>query len=71
MINNLIGKGNVNEQLTHSVYYFTHVLMNTNKDWLRYCQIILFWVKLMATFAEHRKILKQIEAFKPQLEKAS
>lgn len=42
MINNLIGKGNVNQQLTHSVYYFTHVLMNTNKDGLHYCQIFYF-----------------------------
>lgn len=42
MINNLIGKGNVNQQLTHSVYYFSHVLMNTNKDGLHYCQIFYF-----------------------------
>lgn len=39
MINDLISKGNVNEQLTNSIYYFTHILMNQNKDGLYYCQI--------------------------------
>lgn len=42
MINDLIGKGNVNEQLTNSIYYFTHILMNQNKDGLYYCQIFFF-----------------------------
>lgn len=42
MINNLIGKGNVNEQLTKTVFYFTHVLLNKNKDGLYYCQIFYF-----------------------------
>ena len=31
--------------------------------------IILYSNELMATFAEHKKILKDIQAFKPQLEK--
>ena len=42
MINNLIGKGNVNEQLTKSCYYFTHILLNKNKNGLNYCQIFYF-----------------------------
>ena len=32
--------------------------------------IILYSNELMATFAEHKKILKDIQVFKPQLEKA-
>ena len=42
MINNLVGKGNVNEQLTRSCYYFTHILLNTNAEGLNYCQIFYF-----------------------------
>jgi hypothetical protein len=42
MINNLIGKGNVNEQLTCSCYYFTHILINKNNLGLNYCQIFYF-----------------------------
>lgn len=42
MINDLIGKGNVNEQLTCSIHFFTHVLLNKNKDGLYYCQMFFF-----------------------------
>jgi hypothetical protein len=42
MINHLIGKGNVNEQLTCSVFYFTHILLNKNAKGLNYCQIFYF-----------------------------
>jgi hypothetical protein len=44
MINNLINKGNVNEQLTYSIHFFTHILLNKNKDGLYYCQ--LFFISL-------------------------
>jgi len=39
MINSLINKGNVNEQLTNSIHFFTHILLNKNKDGLYYCQL--------------------------------
>ena len=39
MINNLIDKGNVNEQLTNSIHFFTHILLNKNEDGLQYCQL--------------------------------
>jgi hypothetical protein len=42
MINKLIGKGNVNEQLTKSCFYFIHILLNKNKNGLYYCQIFYF-----------------------------
>jgi len=42
MINNLIGKGNINEQLTCSQMYFTHVLINKSEYGLNYCQVFYF-----------------------------
>lgn len=42
MINDLIGKGNVNEQLTKSCYYFTRILLNKNQYGLNYCQVFYF-----------------------------
>jgi len=44
MINKLINKGNVNEQLTNSIHYLTHILLNKNKEGLQYCQ--LFFISL-------------------------
>ena len=42
MINTLIGKGNVNEQLTYSIHFFTHVLLNQNKEGLYYYQLYFY-----------------------------
>jgi len=42
MINDLIGKGNVNEQLSYSVHFFTHVLLNKNSEGLYFCQLFFF-----------------------------
>lgn len=42
MINNLIGRGNINEQMVNSTGFFTHVLLNKNKEGLFYCQLYFF-----------------------------
>jgi hypothetical protein len=42
MINSLINKGNINEQLTNSIHYFTYILLNKNKEGLRYCQLYFY-----------------------------
>ena len=44
MINNLINKGNIKEQLTNSIHFFTNILLNKNKDGLQYCQ--LFFISM-------------------------